>query len=245
MRLKVLTWNIHKGFSVGNRRFILKEAREALRMVGADVVFLQEVQGEHHGHKESVEEWPTEAQFEYLADTIWHHHAYGKNAIYPEGHHGNAILSKWPIKKWDNLDLTLHSQEMRGLLHAVVDVEGTPLHLFNTHINLLHHHRVQQLERICAHLPTVVKKAEALIFAGDFNDWHRKLHGNLCERLDTQEIFETLYGHHAKTFPSFFPMLPLDRMYLRNVRPIQAMTLRDGPWGELSDHLPIYAEVEI
>lgn len=245
MKIKVLTWNIHKGFSIGNRRFMLKEAREALRMVGADVVFLQEVYGEHQGHQANVSEWPTEAQFEYLADSMWSHHAYGKNAVYPEGHHGNAILSKWPIKRWDNLDLTLHANEMRGMLHAVVEVEGTELHLCTTHINLLHNHRVRQLEKICAHLQRVLDPKDRLIFAGDFNDWHRKLHGPLCAQMDLKEVFESLYGHYAKTFPSFLPVLPLDRMYYRNVKPIQAMSLRDGPWGKLSDHLPIYAEIEI
>jgi signal transduction histidine kinase len=77
-------------------------------LVAADVVFLQEIHGEHKGHQANLQDWPNEAQFEYLADSIWHHHAYGKNAVYPEGHHGNAILSKYPIKRWDNLDLTLH-----------------------------------------------------------------------------------------------------------------------------------------
>ncbi|MDO9195055.1 MAG: EEP domain-containing protein, partial [Rhodoferax sp.] len=41
--IKVLTVNIHKGFSFFNRKFILHELREAIRSVGADVVFLQEV----------------------------------------------------------------------------------------------------------------------------------------------------------------------------------------------------------
>lgn len=38
--IKVLTVNIHKGFTFFNRRFILHELREAVRAVGADVVFL-------------------------------------------------------------------------------------------------------------------------------------------------------------------------------------------------------------
>ncbi len=38
-----------------------------------------------------------DSQFAFLADEIWPHFAYGKNAIYSAGHHGNAILSKHPI----------------------------------------------------------------------------------------------------------------------------------------------------
>ena len=44
--IKILTYNIHKGFSMGNFRFILHEIKDALRHIDADVVFLQEVHGE-------------------------------------------------------------------------------------------------------------------------------------------------------------------------------------------------------
>jgi len=49
-RMKVLTVNTHKGFTAFNRRFILPELREAVRSTGADLVFLQEVLGEHEKH---------------------------------------------------------------------------------------------------------------------------------------------------------------------------------------------------
>ena len=41
--LTVLTVNTHKGFTSFNRRFMLHELREALRMASPDIVFLQEV----------------------------------------------------------------------------------------------------------------------------------------------------------------------------------------------------------
>ena len=37
--LKVLTINIHKGFTAFNRRFILPELRDAVRTVSADIVW--------------------------------------------------------------------------------------------------------------------------------------------------------------------------------------------------------------
>src|ERR1700741_4343739 len=48
--LKVMTVNTHKGFAALNRRFILPELREAVRTIGADLVFLQEVLGTHSRH---------------------------------------------------------------------------------------------------------------------------------------------------------------------------------------------------
>ena len=38
--LRILTVNIHKGFSLGNRHFVLHRLRDAIRSTHADVVFL-------------------------------------------------------------------------------------------------------------------------------------------------------------------------------------------------------------
>ena len=57
-RLQVLTVNTHKGFNPFNRRFILPELREAVRSVGADLVFLQEVLGSHSLHAARLPSWP-------------------------------------------------------------------------------------------------------------------------------------------------------------------------------------------
>ena len=45
LAFKALTVNVHKGFSTFNRRFVLHELRDAVRAVGTDLVFLQEVHG--------------------------------------------------------------------------------------------------------------------------------------------------------------------------------------------------------
>ena len=93
--LKVLTINIHKGFTAFNRRFILPELRDAVRTVSADIVCLQEVMGAHEVHPMHFENWPDTPHYEFLADTMWSDYAYGRNAVYPEGHHGNAVLSRF------------------------------------------------------------------------------------------------------------------------------------------------------
>lgn len=42
---------------------------------------------------------------------------------------------------------------------------------------------------------------------------------------------------------SRFPVLPLDRIYLRNLRVVQARVLSGLPWSLLSDHLPLLASI--
>ncbi|MFT4671742.1 MAG: endonuclease/exonuclease/phosphatase family metal-dependent hydrolase, partial [Pseudohongiellaceae bacterium] len=105
--INVLTLNIHKGFSSGNLRFTLEKIRAKLRASESNIVFLQEVVGENAKHKKNVTNWPVQNQFEYLADSVWSHFAYGKNAIYQHGHHGNAILSEIPFSTSQNVDISL------------------------------------------------------------------------------------------------------------------------------------------
>ena len=95
--LKIATYNIHKGFSFFKRRLVIHGVREHLRALNADLVFLQEVQGGRARHERRLMNWPEQSQYEFLADAIWPDFAYGKNAAYDAGHHGNAVLSKYPI----------------------------------------------------------------------------------------------------------------------------------------------------
>ena len=120
MKLRLATYNIHKGFSHFNRRMMVHELRHHLRLLDVDLVFLQEVQGEHEQHAERVPNWPAEPQYEFLAHEVWQDYAYGRNAVYDHGHHGNAILSRFPIVSAENQDVSAHRFEHRGLLHCEV-----------------------------------------------------------------------------------------------------------------------------
>ena len=131
---KVLSLNIHKGFSLNNRRFTLDKIRSELRATGSNIVFLQEVIGEHEKHRQSVEGWPESNQFEFLADSVWDHYAYGKNAIYQHGHHGNAILSELPFETSNNIDVSLLSFSQRGILHGILQNQ---VHVLCVHFGLL------------------------------------------------------------------------------------------------------------
>ena len=148
--IRILTVNTHKGFTALNRRFILPELREAVRSVSADVVFLQEVLGTHEKHAMRFHNWPKTPQYEFLADSIWTDFAYGRNAVYPDGDHGNALLSKFPIIRYENLDISIAGPERRGLLHSVLQVPGhEEFHAICVHLGLRESHRAQQLELLC------------------------------------------------------------------------------------------------
>lgn len=240
----VLTLNLHMGFDLLKRRFVLPELREAIRAVSADVVFLQEVLGAHAGHSRRHRNWPAGSQYEYLADTIWNQHAYGRNAAYPDGHHGNALLSKFPILSQHNRDVSVHGHEERGLLHCTLSLpeSATALHAVCVHLGLRESHRRHQLGLLCAIVRDEIPAAAPLVVAGDFNDWRIRGHQLMID-CGLHEAFERACGRVAPTFPSRWPVLAMDRIYLRSLRAMSAQTLTAHPWSHLSDHAPLLAMV--
>lgn len=251
-QLTVMTVNIHKGFTSFNRKFILPELRDAVRKVGADVVFMQEVLGTHEGHGKKIEDWPEAPHYEFLADSIWPQFAYGRNVVFPKGHHGNAVMSKFPIVHHQNHDVSVpgsekRSPEKRGMLHCKLQVPGHPteVHVICVHLGLAESHRQQQLELLCKITHTEVPADAPLIVAGDFNDWRRKAHDILWRDAGLREIFVGAYGESARTFPSIFPLLSLDRIYVRNCSVHLPVVLPRRPWAHLSDHAPLAAEITL
>ena len=245
LTLRVLTVNTHKGFAFLGRRFVLSQLREAVRAVGADLVFLQEVQGSHAGNSASVAGWPEAPHYEYLADELWPEFAYGRNAIYPHGHHGNAVLSKFPIVEYENRDVSIDGHESRGLLHCTLRLpDPSPdLHAICVHLGLKESHRRQQLALLAEIIRDHVPAAAPLIVAGDFNDWAARANRILAESAGLREVFVHSNGRSARTFPAGFPLLQLDRIYVRNARVHAPLPLPRRPWSRLSDHAPLAAEI--
>lgn len=242
--LNVLTMNMHMGFGFFNRRFILPELRDAVRNVSADIVFLQEVHGEHQNHAQRVKGWPTTSQYEFLADSMWTDFAYGRNAVYPHGHHGNALLSKYPIIHHENLDISIHGTEERGLLHCVLEVPHFgQVHAICVHLGLREHHRSQQL-KLLAELLTRLPESAPVIVAGDFNDWRQRADA-LLAGTGLHEVFVQRFGSPAKSFPARWPLLCLDRIYVRNATTDRPKVLSNRPWSHLSDHAPLAVEVTL
>ena len=242
--LTVVTYNIHKGFSALNGRLVVHEIRERLRSLAPDVVFLQEVQGAHSRHSRRHLAWPEAGQHEFLAHE-GEHSAYGMNAQYRDGHHGNAIVSRYPILRSENLDISHHALESRGLLHCEMAVPGweEPLHCINVHLGLWARSRRFQLEWLCERIRESVPEHAPLVVAGDFNDWRGTASKLLGSELGLAEAFQSAHGRHARSFPARLPLLALDRIYVRGLKVGVTQRLSEGPWSGLSDHAALAARL--
>jgi endonuclease/exonuclease/phosphatase family metal-dependent hydrolase len=243
--IKVMTVNIHKGFTFFNRKFILHELRDAVRVVGADVVFLQEVTGTHATHSDNFVNYPDTPHYEFLADSIWPQFAYGRNAVYTNGHHGNAVMSKFPIIHFENRDVSISGPERRGLLHCVLQMpDHRPnVHAVCVHLGLLESHRRQQMDILCDMMRDDIPAEAPVVVAGDFNDWGQRAHKQLESGAGLREVFVQAHGRPARTFPARLPVLRLDRIYVRNAVGHAPMVLPRKPWSHLSDHAPLAAEI--
>ena len=244
-QLRIVTLNVHKGLSQFNRRMVIHELREGLRALAPDVVFLQEVLGLNERHALRFAAWPPAPQYEFLAEDRWQH-AYGRNAVYDHGHHGNAVLSRYPILSALNEDVSDHRFEKRGLLHCEVAVPGWPhnLHCLCVHLSLHERGRRKQLDAIAGRLEQIVARGAPVIVAGDFNDWRQRATAILERGLGMTEVSTARGGRAARTFPSFLPLLRLDRIYIRGFEVVAAQVHRGAPWSLLSDHLALGADLK-
>jgi endonuclease/exonuclease/phosphatase family metal-dependent hydrolase len=242
--LRITTYNIHKGFSQFNRRMMVHELRERLRHLDSDIVFLQEVQGLHLHHASNHENWPEEPQHTFLAEDVWHASAYGQNVIYDHGHHGNAILSRFPILGSHNQDVTHLRFERRGLLHCQIAVPGgEPVHCVCVHLSLFGRSRVRQMTALAAYLEDIAPDGTPLLIAGDFNDWRNRADNVLSERLNLTEVFCGASGRPARSFPAGLPLFRLDRIYARGFSVEKAEVHFGAPWSKISDHAALSAQL--
>jgi endonuclease/exonuclease/phosphatase family metal-dependent hydrolase len=260
MKLRIATYNIHKGVSSFRAVPRVHALKQALASIEADIVFLQEVQGRHDKHAlRHAGRWPEQAQYQFLAGES-HQAVYGMNAVYDHGHHGNALLSRLPILSSTNTDCSDHAYEARGILHCTVGMEGGEnLHCYVVHLGLFAGSRRRQTEALIDAVNSSAPLGAPVLIAGDFNDWTNQLSDSLREGLGVSEVFDhaipsrgfgaylrTLSGRGpkmlpARTFPAAMPWLRLDRIYVRGFRVETAQVLHGGMWMRLSDHAPIVA----
>ncbi|AJP49331.1 hypothetical protein PG1C_01470 [Rugosibacter aromaticivorans] len=259
MPISVATWNIHKGFSQFNRRMMVHELRERLRALDADIVFLQEVQGLHLKHAAQHAHWPSAPQHEFLAAGVWHNSAYGQNMVYDHGHHGNAILSRFPILHEYNQDVTHLRFERRGLLHCAVELPqlNQALHCVCVHLSLFARSRRWQLDALASYIDAMVMPDAPLLIAGDFNDWRNHAGEILTQRLGLSEIFTSANpnagqraGQHkavrpSRSYPAALPLFRLDRIYQRGLTVTAAHRHAGLPWSSISDHAALSAKLQI
>ena len=247
MRLRVVSYNIHRAIGV-DRRFRPDRIVDILRHNNPDLVLLQEVD---EGVPRSRE---LDLARELARELGFEHYAVGHNVTLRKGRYGNATLSRYPILRERNIDLTIGHRKRRGCQHTRIQLEAPRgrrhrLEVFNLHLGLSARERDQQVGLLARSRElTSLAGSVACLVGGDFNDWRSLLYPLLVEELGFRSATET-GGPRSRpiaTYPSFFPQGPLDRIYFRGALQLTWSSRARHDLARIaSDHLPLIADLDV
>ncbi len=185
---------------------------------------------------------PLPDQAAFLAEETGLQLVSGPNRSYRRSRFCNAILTRLPVRAVRYIDLSIPDCEPRGALDVDLDAGTQPLRVIATHFGLRGSERRAQTLRLLAALAGDRMEAGtagaptdgAVLMMGDLNEWRGRRGG--IRALDRQ------LGHAPapRTFPSWWPLLPLDRIYAAPPALVRDITVHRSPLARLaSDHLPL------
>lgn len=237
MRVRLASWNIHKGIGGIDRSYRPERIIEQLRALDADIVLLQEVDD---GARRSR----YDRQVDLIGDALrLKHRAWWPNHRLKVGSYGNALLSRLPFRGAHNLSLTLPLHKKRSALHArfAADHLSHGLWIFNCHLGLAEAERRQQLRRLLRLIDEHHGSEEHVVIAGDLNDVWQQLGPTVLHPAGFRSL-----PRPPLTFPAIRPLRPLDRVFVRGAIDISRCERVEGLLARTaSDHRPIYAELSL
>ena len=228
--VRVVTYNIHACVGVDGR-YDPPRIAAVLHEIDADVCCLQEV-GARRGIGRHSDQWS------YLGEVTGCRVIIGSGLREYRGRFGNAILSRFPVLAARSIDLTVAGCEPRGAIDADLSAGGRVLRVIATHFGLRAAERRLQASRLMHLLghasPASGREADAVLLMGDLNEWRG--------RSGAIRVFDRRLGPSAaeRTFPSWMPVLALDRIYAEGPAALHGVSVYRSPLARLaSDHLPL------
>jgi endonuclease/exonuclease/phosphatase family metal-dependent hydrolase len=227
--LAVATWNIHGAVGLDGR-YAPRRIVEVLAEIDADIVALQEVASETV-HEHFLGE---------LAQATGYRVVPGLLPQRRGSDFGNAVLSRYPVRSVEHLDLAVGDYEPRGALDVGVDI-GLPslLRVLATHLGLRPGERREQVRRILAAVER--ENPHPTLLMGDVNEWYlwgrplRWLHSHFREAPAA-----------PPTFPARRPMFALDRIWATPSGSLRGLSRHATPLARVaSDHLPLVAKMVV
>jgi endonuclease/exonuclease/phosphatase family metal-dependent hydrolase len=225
--VRIATYNVHRGIGSDGRT---DPARilGVLREIDADVYALQEV--EAHDDGADMLAW--------LGKEMGYHSVPGTTLKRHDGHFGNGVLTRCPVKDKRITDLSWRGREPRGAIAIDLDCSGKPLRVVATHLGLRPAERREQVQQLL-HLFREHPHDRSVLL-GDLNEWF--LWGRPLRRLHRH------FKHTPSpaTFPASLPFLALDRIWAHPRTMLRKLTVHRTPLARsASDHLPLVATLEL
>ena len=238
--MKLVSWNIHGGLGRDGRRDLGRIAI-LLEEMRCDVAALQEV-GDPHRSSDVADHAAG------LGRRLGWYVAYGPNLVLRGQPYGNAVLSRFPIERAHNYDLSVPGHEPRGCLRADLALpDGNALHLFDLHLGLSGGERRKQATALLsADLLRDAALTAPLVVCGDFNMWS-PLPGPVLRLLRAHLRDAAVVARSRRpTWPATFPLVRLDRAYVDAAVEVESCGVVNDPRTRIaSDHLPLWVEFRL
>ena len=233
--LRVMSYNIHHGEGLDGKLDLERIAR-IITDARADIVGLQEVdRGVERTQKRDLP-----AELAKLTGLTVH---FEKNIAHQGGEYGNAVLTRFPIKRATNTHLkSLANGEQRGVQQLVLDVQGREIIFMNTHLDA--RRDPAEREHSSTELRAIVAAAGAMpvILVGDFNA-APTARSIAAVRAFLTDSWTVLSEEPGFTIPVKKPSKRIDYVWITpaSITPVKMDVLH----SEASDHLPIIAELRL
>ena len=228
--ITLVSYNVHECVGTDGRRDPERIAR-MIQELNPDIVGLQEV------HYSPGEE--RFCQLTYLAKATGMNGVAGPTVRRANVEFGNALLTRPEINMLQLHDVSFRGCQPRGVIDAVIACEDKRLRILVTHLGLHARERKHQVQKLLNILGEE-QPADCTVLLGDMNEWRPQ--GFTVRTLDAQ----LGRGISSRTFPSFYPVFALDRMWVTPRKVLVEKIIPHNPLARIaSDHLPIRVTIDL
>ena len=236
-RMRLLSWNIHKGIGGRDRRYALGRVIDCIEAENPDLICLQEV--DRHVRRSGHDDQPR-----LLARQFRCHAVFQPTVAVARGGYGNLVLSRWPVSSRHRITLRQGGRKPRGAQLLVVDSPEGPLHLVHTHLGLVESERRWQVARLLGHMLFRSADSHPALIVGDFNDWRNSLADGSLAASGFRHVTAPI--SRFRTFPAWLPVGSLDKAFVRGPIEVRhARVVRTSLAKVASDHLPIVIDFHV
>ncbi len=220
--LRIASYNVHGCRGTDGK----KDAQRIVQVIedlGCDTIGLQEV----------------DYRLDYIAQKLHMQAIPGLTLARHDGPFGNALLTRRKVLDVRRLGFTYSRREPRNALDVDLEVNGETVRVIVTHLGLWPAERRYQVKKILEMI-RATPSYERVIVLGDINEWLP-----LGRPL---RWMNALFGRcpAERSFPSRWPMVALDRVWVRPRHALLALKAHRTPLAELaSDHLPVKAIIAL
>ena len=236
MKIKVASYNIHKGVGIDRRRDP-DRILTVLREIDADVIALQEAD-RRYGLREAV--IPRASLDDHSPWRVVEpgHYDSARTAA-SMGWHGNALLVRRDIEVIGACAVALPTIEPRGAVCVSLRLGGHVLRVMGMHLDLSGLRRRAQVEAVCAHIACHEEQGHAVMM-GDLNEWSVTGGALAAFRAPLRVLAP------GRSFPSRRPFAQLDRIVVSEGLEVEASGVHHSALAAVgSDHLPVWANLRL